>query len=123
MVQGGRYVAYSPTLFFFLNSVTEFLLCVAWKATASMLRSVMPNTDIRGESLGDKRAALRSTLAVHHRPTKLLYLTGYKNRNTFSDILGGAGVSPHSLEVYEACTRPWEAPLSLEIVAVRPHSI
>ncbi len=71
----------------------------------------------------DKRAALRSTLAVHHRPTKLLYLTGYKNRNTFSDILGGAGVSPHSLEVYEACTRPWEAPLSLEIVAVRPHSI
>ncbi|KAK0442164.1 hypothetical protein EV421DRAFT_2082543, partial [Armillaria borealis] len=35
------------------------------------------------------------------RPTKLLHLTGDKNRDTLPNILGGAGVYLASLKVYE----------------------
>ncbi len=71
----------------------------------------------------DSTAAGCFIFTVQYCPTKLLYLTGDNNRNTFFNILGGTGVSLHSLEVYEACTKPWEAPLSLEIATERPNAI
>ncbi len=61
----------------------------------------MPNADIRGESSGTAEQLASFILAEQPRPTKLLYLTGDKNRDTLPNILGGAGVSLHSLRVYE----------------------
>ncbi len=61
----------------------------------------MPNADIRGESSGTAEQLANFILAEQPRPTKLLYLTGDKNRDTLPNILGGAGVILHSLKVYE----------------------
>ncbi len=47
----------------------------------------------------DGRAAHRFILAIQPRPTKLLHLTGDKNRDILPNILGGAGVYLHSLKV------------------------
>ncbi|KAK0232029.1 hypothetical protein EDD85DRAFT_792935 [Armillaria nabsnona] len=54
----------------------------------------------------DSRAARRFILAVQPRPTKLLHLTGDKNCDTLLNILGGTGVSLHSLKniVLESAT-------------------
>ncbi len=61
----------------------------------------MTNVDIRGESSGTAEQLANFILAEQPRPTKLLYLTGDKNRDTLPNILGGAGVILHSLKVYE----------------------
>ncbi|KAK0442098.1 tetrapyrrole biosynthesis, uroporphyrinogen III synthase [Armillaria borealis] len=79
----------------------EFPFYVVGKATASTLRSSMPNADIRGESSGTAEQLANFILAEQPRPTKLLYLTGDKNRDTLPNILGGAGVVLHPLKVYE----------------------
>ncbi|KAK0482410.1 tetrapyrrole biosynthesis, uroporphyrinogen III synthase [Armillaria novae-zelandiae] len=79
----------------------EFPFYVVGTATASTLRSSMPNADIRGESSGTAEQLSNFVLAEQPRPAKLLYLTGDKNRDTLPNILGGAGVSLYSLKVYE----------------------
>ncbi|KAK0192074.1 tetrapyrrole biosynthesis, uroporphyrinogen III synthase [Armillaria mellea] len=71
------------------------------KATASTLHSSMPNADIRGEHSGTAEQLANFILAEQPCPTKLLYLTGDKNRDTLPNILSGAGISLHSVKVYE----------------------
>lgn len=68
---------------------------------ASTLRSTTPNADIHGESSGTAEQLAKFILAERPRPTKLLYLTGDKIRDTLPSILGGAGVSLCSLKVNE----------------------
>ncbi|PBK63412.1 tetrapyrrole biosynthesis, uroporphyrinogen III synthase [Armillaria solidipes] len=79
----------------------EFPFYVIGKATASTLRSSMPNADIHGESSGTAEQLANFILAEQPRPTKLLYLTGDKNCDTLPNILGGAGVVLHFLKVYK----------------------
>ncbi|KAK0449618.1 tetrapyrrole biosynthesis, uroporphyrinogen III synthase [Desarmillaria tabescens] len=79
----------------------EFPFYVVGKATASTLRSITSSADIRGESSGTAEQLANFILGEQPRPTKLLYLTGDKNRDTLPSILGGAGVSLHPLKVYE----------------------
>ncbi|PBK80575.1 tetrapyrrole biosynthesis, uroporphyrinogen III synthase [Armillaria gallica] len=99
----------------------EFPFYVVGKATASTLRSSMPNADIRGESSGTAEQLANFILAEPPRPpTKLLYLTGDKNRDTLPNILGGAGVSLHSLKVYETQGSSTFSLQLKEIVPVRP---
>lgn len=83
---------------------------VVGETTASSLRDIATAYPgpfapqiIRGaDSGGDERLAhfilddLSST-----RGTRLLYLTGDKNRDTLPNILGGAGVELVNLQVYE----------------------
>ncbi len=101
-------------------SRTEFPFYVVGKATASTLRSSLPNADIRGESSGTAEQLTTFILAEQPRPTKLLYLTGDKNRDTLPNILGGAGVILHSLRVYETQGSSTFSQQLKEIAPVRP---
>ncbi|KAK0204209.1 tetrapyrrole biosynthesis, uroporphyrinogen III synthase [Desarmillaria ectypa] len=100
----------------------EFPFYVVGKATASTLRSIIPNADIRGESSGTAEQLANFILAVQPRPTKLLYLTGDKNRDTLPNILGAAGVSLHSLKVYETQGSSTFSQHLKKIVPKRPNA-
>ncbi|KAK0232124.1 tetrapyrrole biosynthesis, uroporphyrinogen III synthase [Armillaria nabsnona] len=82
----------------------------------------MPHADIRGESSGTAEWLANFILAEQPRPaTKLLYLIGDKNRDTLSNILGGAGVSLHSLKVYETQGSSTFSQYLKGIIPVRPN--
>ncbi|KAG7447043.1 tetrapyrrole biosynthesis, uroporphyrinogen III synthase [Guyanagaster necrorhizus] len=93
---------------------------VVGKATASTLRCTIPNADIRGECSGTAEQLANFILAERPRPTKLLCLTGDKNRDTLSSILGAAGVSLYSLKVYETQGSSTFSQCLKEIVPERP---
>ncbi|PBK70585.1 tetrapyrrole biosynthesis, uroporphyrinogen III synthase [Armillaria solidipes] len=98
----------------------EFPFYVVGKATASTLRSSMPNADIRGEYSGTAEQLANFILAEQPRLTKLLYLTGDKNRDTLPNIFGGAGVFLHSLKVYGTQGNSTFSQQLKGIVSVRP---
>ncbi|KAK0496489.1 tetrapyrrole biosynthesis, uroporphyrinogen III synthase [Armillaria luteobubalina] len=97
-----------------------FLFYVVGKATASTLRSSMVNADIRGEHSGTAEQLANFILAEQPRPTKLLYLTGDKNRDTLPSILGSAGVFLYSLKVYETQGSSTFSQQLKKIVPMRP---
>ncbi|KAK0192081.1 hypothetical protein F5146DRAFT_928277 [Armillaria mellea] len=82
----------------FSPSRAGFRFYAVGKATASTLHSSMPNADIRGEHSGIAEQLANFILAEQPCLTKLLYLTGHKNRDTLPNILSDRGVSLHSVK-------------------------
>ncbi|TRM68448.1 tetrapyrrole biosynthesis, uroporphyrinogen III synthase [Schizophyllum amplum] len=86
-------------------------------ATATALREIADSPaaprDVRGEESGTGEQLARFIVddvragdATRGHPTRLLYLTGDKNRDTVPKILAEAGVAFEPLQVYGTCGRP-----------------
>lgn len=87
----------------------EIPFYVVGQATASALISVfsayvhlgLTSVDVRGQLSGNASALASFILEDPDKPSRLLYLTGDKNRDTLTHILQEGGISLEPLQTYK----------------------
>ena len=87
----------------------EIPFYVVGQATASALISVfgayvhlgLTSVDVRGQLSGNATTLASFILEDPDKPSRLLYLTGDKNRDTLTNILQEGGISVEPLQTYK----------------------
>ncbi|KAF8968791.1 tetrapyrrole biosynthesis, uroporphyrinogen III synthase [Flammula alnicola] len=120
------------------DRMTEFNSLVGWcsipfyvvgQATATALTNTfaafedlgLRSVDVRGQSSGNAASLAPFILDdLKERPTKLLYLTGDKNRDTLPRLLNEGGISLESVQVYKTQgSATFEATLSSALASTK----